>query len=679
MGRAKGARWAKGKGPPFLLRYFLPVFMGAAGVMAVVLALFLHGELRIEQAILAARELAAVQLGQRALNHEFERATSDLFFLAESATLQDLLAHDTLHARKAVAAEFLSLACNKRRYRRIWYAAAEGGQGIKAEFRDCGVMLPDSTVMGGGGEEAAPWPVNAASLGRDRFVVVPAGLAGGGAGGDIFTTLRFWAAVFDGTGTWRGMIGLDFFSATLADHLRTAMGQRTESAGRSGQIFGRARLAGEAMLLDGEGAWLMAPDLEEGGRLRGKERVFAKLYPEAWQRLGSAEQGQFEIPEGLFTFVTVAPQLVERQRYGATGMVAAVGMKEGGGWKLVSRVSRSEREAFAAPYVRMAALLYGVLLLLLVLAGWQFARIRARHRQALEALRASEKKMRTITSVLGEGVCVLDRDGCLVFMNPEAEKLLGWSEAELLGKDLHEVIHFQTVDGEFLPAHRCPVLKAIAQGRTCRNQEDVFVHKDGRMVPVAVVSTPIIGGAGVEGSVVAFHDITARTIASRELERQAATDPLTGICNRLRFGELMEKELTRALRYETPLALIMFDIDHFKVINDSLGHQAGDLVLQELSQKVASHIRQLDVFARWGGEEFMVLVPNSDLEDGAQLAEKLRAMVASSSFSCGKQISCSFGVTRFREGDTMETLAQRADAAMYQAKRQGRNRVELVP
>ena len=151
---------------------------------------------------------------------------------------------------------------------------------------------------------------------------------------------------------------------------------------------------------------------------------------------------------------------------------------------------------------------------------------------------------------------------------------------------------------------------------------------------------------------------------------------LTGIYNRLKFSELLSDEISRATRYGAPLSLIMLDIDHFKAVNDTHGHNAGDAVIKEVARLVSSDIRQSDSFARWGGEEFMLLAPNARCENAVSLAEKLCAIIGGNEFEGGVRVTCSFGVAEFRPDDTLESFTRRADEAMYRAKTSGRNRVE---
>lgn len=163
---------------------------------------------------------------------------------------------------------------------------------------------------------------------------------------------------------------------------------------------------------------------------------------------------------------------------------------------------------------------------------------------------------------------------------------------------------------------------------------------------------------------------------ARDLRFQATTDALTGLANRLKFNQVLANEVLRSERYKTSLSLVLYDIDHFKRVNDMYGHQVGDKVLVELSRVVAGRIRTNDLLARWGGEEFMLLTPGCDGGVAYQAAEKLRVAIESVMFDQVGMVTCSFGVAEYLEGDTIETFIGRVDEAMYKAKINGRNRVE---
>ncbi len=163
-------------------------------------------------------------------------------------------------------------------------------------------------------------------------------------------------------------------------------------------------------------------------------------------------------------------------------------------------------------------------------------------------------------------------------------------------------------------------------------------------------------------------------LQSEKFEKLASHDPLTGVRNRAGIRDTFLVHIRNARQREQPLAAIFIDIDHFKVINDTGGHQLGDEILTEFANLIVKHIRDKDLFARWGGEEFLLLCPNTSLDDAHNLAEKLRILVVNHRWSEGLKLSASFGVTEFKD-EEVALFIGRADTALYRAKAEGRNRV----
>ena len=169
--------------------------------------------------------------------------------------------------------------------------------------------------------------------------------------------------------------------------------------------------------------------------------------------------------------------------------------------------------------------------------------------------------------------------------------------------------------------------------------------------------------------------------AQEALRDQAARDPLTGIWNRNAIFDIFRRELTRAERERTQISIVMIDIDHFKNLNDTFGHMAGDAVLREFTQRITASLRPYDAVGRYGGEEFLVLLPGCDLDAGVRHAERLRILLSEEAFdtSEGTHVTtCSLGVASTSSSSPKSTdpLIRAADAALYRAKRNGRNRVE---
>ncbi|MEZ5623069.1 MAG: GGDEF domain-containing protein [Burkholderiaceae bacterium] len=160
-----------------------------------------------------------------------------------------------------------------------------------------------------------------------------------------------------------------------------------------------------------------------------------------------------------------------------------------------------------------------------------------------------------------------------------------------------------------------------------------------------------------------------------ELGRQARTDALTGVLNRHGLEQRFDIEHARAQRYGRPIGVVVADIDHFKQVNDGHGHATGDIVLREFAQLLRRNVRADDIVARWGGEEFVVVAPESDEDGAAALAEKLRAAVTAHGFALPAPLSASFGAAALADDEGLDGVVARADAALYHAKAAGRNRV----
>ncbi len=163
----------------------------------------------------------------------------------------------------------------------------------------------------------------------------------------------------------------------------------------------------------------------------------------------------------------------------------------------------------------------------------------------------------------------------------------------------------------------------------------------------------------------------------KRVEQLAVTDTLTETYNRRKFDEVVVKEHHLASHGGTPFSLIMFDIDHFKKVNDKFGHSIGDQVLKHLSLLIRGLVRQGDLLIRWGGEEFLILLPSTQLEEAGPFAERIRQEVEREQFDIAGSITISLGVAQLRDGDSTDTLLKRVDGALYQAKQSGRNRVVM--
>jgi diguanylate cyclase (GGDEF)-like protein len=224
--------------------------------------------------------------------------------------------------------------------------------------------------------------------------------------------------------------------------------------------------------------------------------------------------------------------------------------------------------------------------------------------------------------------------------------------------------------------HPC-VIKKILKMRKPVTVEHIHYDKEENKRTVEIHGYPIIDNNGNMSQVIEYNlDITERKQMERKLKQLAEIDSLTGIYNRRIFFNFLKGELNRSLRYDRKLSLIMFDIDFFKEINDTYGHDIGDDVLRKIVKTVKKHIRKTDILARYGGEEFMIISPETNVRDAKLLAEKIRSAIEKIKFSNFK-VTISLGASASKKKDNVSSFIKRADKALYRAKENGRNRTEI--
>ena len=273
----------------------------------------------------------------------------------------------------------------------------------------------------------------------------------------------------------------------------------------------------------------------------------------------------------------------------------------------------------------------------------------------------------TLIDRMLDGVVVLDPGWRILDMNASAQAILDLQLVDWLGKRL--------------PAEH-PLSRILTESAVnpIHPSEIAFkVHEIERFYEMQV-STLLDNRQALNGRLVLLHDITDWKRAEKKLETMALTDPLTGIYNRRHFFETAEREYIRSIRTGSAMSLILFDIDHFKVVNDTLGHLAGDQVLQDLTARCLGILRPYDKFARYGGEEFIILLPETGCEDAEQIGERLRERIANEPFLTGDGqavVTISLGVSSHQAAgsESLNSLVNCADQALYQAKQAGRNRV----
>jgi diguanylate cyclase (GGDEF)-like protein/PAS domain S-box-containing protein len=291
-----------------------------------------------------------------------------------------------------------------------------------------------------------------------------------------------------------------------------------------------------------------------------------------------------------------------------------------------------------------------------------------------------ERAVITLNSI-GDAVLCTDMVGAVTYLNLVAETLTGWTREEAAGKPLGEV--FRIIDSATRKSARDPLEMAVEQNRTVGLTANcILIRRDGQEFSVEDSCAPIRDRSGrVTGAVIVFHDVSAARAMSREMSHSAEHDVVTSLPNRLLLNDRISQAIALARRQNRPIAVIFLDLDHFKYINDSLGHAVGDKLLQSVSKRLLAGVRASDTVSRQGGDEFVILLSEITYpEDAATSARKiLLSLNALHSVEEHElHIDASIGISIYPEdGEDAETLIRNADMAMYHAKEHGRNNCQF--
>lgn len=283
--------------------------------------------------------------------------------------------------------------------------------------------------------------------------------------------------------------------------------------------------------------------------------------------------------------------------------------------------------------------------------------------------------MKEVIDVLPVGVWLTDETGKIVYGNPAGQRIWGGERPAGVGRFV-EHQGWWVASGKRIEAEEWAAARAIREGEIAFNEEVGVECSDGTRKIILNSAMPIRDEKGsIVGAIVVDHDITERKRVEEQLRAMAERDLLTNAYSRRSLYDFLEGEIHRVRRYGGPLSVIMFDIDHFKDINDDHGHVVGDRVLVAIVEIVREELRGFDRLARYGGEEFLIIAPNTGVRQAVTLAERLRRNIATASFDTVSRVTCSFGVCQFEGEADADTLVRRADDLMYRAMRSGHNSV----
>ncbi len=303
-----------------------------------------------------------------------------------------------------------------------------------------------------------------------------------------------------------------------------------------------------------------------------------------------------------------------------------------------------------------------------------------------EALLDSDRLFKTLLDNLGEGVYFTDLQRRIRYWNNAAEKITGYTSLEVMGRCCADniLMHADCNGKTMCKSCDCP-LAATMRDRQNRSGKLYLHHKEGHRLPVAVTATAICDDDGIViGGLETFHDATTEMSALSQIDELKALSLIcnvTGVGNRRYAEQILAARFAQMEQHGQCLGLVFMDIDHFKAINDQFGHRVGDVALKMVARTLANAMRSNDFLARWGGEEFIAVLPGLDHDQLVLFADRLRALVEKSSATISNGtlvVTISVGAVVAKPGDAVNEVVHRADELMYSSKLAGRNRVTIA-
>lgn len=294
--------------------------------------------------------------------------------------------------------------------------------------------------------------------------------------------------------------------------------------------------------------------------------------------------------------------------------------------------------------------------------------LKSRPADSEKRLMRSEEKFNMLFEFSPIGMALVDHEtGAFLEINHSLLNSTGYTKEEFLG-----LSYWDITPSEYEAQEIQQIEDLNTKGFFGPNEKE-YIRKNGTRYPIRIqgfILTDVDENKVVWGII---EDISEVKALENELRAQATRDYLTGAYNRRFFEEMLYQATHCAKRTNLGLSVIMLDIDHFKRVNDEFGHLVGDGVLVQMTEIIKNYIRESDILCRWGGEEFIIMLPNTLLESAYHLAEKLRILISQTVFDGELNITCSFGVASIYDNETVSSLIERADVALYEAKRNHRN------
>ena len=645
-----------------LLKRFALIYLPIVMVLSIVLLSIFRLEEQRQLEIIKDRENNEIEIVKTRVTQDFEEVDSDLRVIKILPFLRHYLDSGSPAQRDELSKLFLGLAREKRHYDKVRYLNASGQEVIRINYNDGKpVIVPHEKMQD---KSARYFFRDVFRLNQGEVYVSPLDLNVEENRIEIpyKPTIRFGTPVFDSAGRKKGILLFNYLGNDLLQDLHKVM----------------RGVDHDVMLLNSDGYWLSSVNhADEWGFMLGKsDRIFEHDFADEWRTISTSEEGTLLTAKGLFIYSTIHPLLLGQHSSTGSDLVNAPSEKELMAheyyWKIVSFVPHADMSGATFYNQPSGRTLLVLVYLLLALAAWIIAIATLSRKQAQADLRIAATAFEA-----QEGMLVTDANRVILRVNHAFTKATGYTSEEIIGKN-PRILSSGRQDANFFAAMWESINNTGAWEGEIRNR-----RKNGEIYPEYLSITAVKDPRGtVINYIATFTDLTAINAATDKIKQLALYDHLTGLPNRRLLMDRLQQSLASSARSGREGALLFIDLDNFKDINDTLGHDIGDLLLQQVAQRLESCLREVDTVARLGGDEFVVVLEGLSehvLEAAVQtttVGEKILATLGQPyQLATHKYHSTpSIGATIFSDhGQSAEELLKQADIAMYQAKKAGRN------
>jgi diguanylate cyclase (GGDEF)-like protein/PAS domain S-box-containing protein len=649
MKRERNLSWAaKRRLLPRFFRVFLPLVL----FFLTAIVIYFVVDTRHEEKLIRAEQAQQVALSRQSLQRDISGVIRELGYLAAGDNLKRFISSGDERARAASEEELARFASHIGRYDQLRWLDRDGRERLRVDHRDGITRIVPSPQLQD--KSKRYYFIEAMKLPPGETYISPLDLnvEHGKIELPYRPMLRFATLTADEQGRRNGLLIINYQASLMLNSFMQSLHHDR----------------GELSLLNGEGYWLAssAGDPEWGFMFRRDER-FQHRHPQVWATIRQQGSGSIMTRSGLFTF-----SAIDVATAAGTGMRTTFPQTPGAGpsnasWVVVSFYPRRSLASVDLQHLILYGMLSTLVLLMVVVISWKMARAVEERKRLVDRLALHAKVMETASN----GVMITDNRPRVVVVNQAFTELTGYSREEIVGKDPSILASGRHAENFFSTMWQALEEKGHWEGEIWNR------HKSGELYPewLTISAVPSSGEEALY-YIAIFSMLSEQKSTEARLRQLANSDPLTGLLNRNLLYDHAGQALAQSRRAGNRTAFLFLDLDGFKLINDAMGHAAGDMVLKGVAKRLKGCVRESDTVARFGGDEFVVLLGGLETQgEAAAVAEKIISAIKQPFHIAGEecQVGVSIGISLYPDdGDTVEALIKRADEAMYQVKESGR-------